>query len=98
VPGAYITRTTWPFQTPPNARHLTTSISQVNKDNLNPLKRKKPNNMPDFSPTASGINNPTASDEIDVKEDMQGRKYIEVVCGGRSGYLILDKFHKQQRV
>ena len=54
---------------PPNNRHLTISISQVNKDNLNPLRRKNPNNMPDSSPTAGGNNSSTVSDEIDVKED-----------------------------
>jgi len=29
-----------------------------------------------------------------MQESPQGRKYIEVVCGGRSGRLILDKFIK----
>jgi len=52
---------------PPNASLLTTSIGQVNKGNLNPLKREKPNDTPDSSPTASGINSSTVGDEIDVK-------------------------------
>jgi len=52
----------------------------VNKDNLNPLKREKPNDTPDSSPTASGINTSTAGDEIDVKEDTQGCKYKCVVA------------------
>jgi len=38
---------------PPNASLLTASIGQVNKGNLNPLKRGKPNDTPDSSPTAS---------------------------------------------
>ena len=32
--------------------------------------------------------------ELSIQEDLQGRKYIEIVCGGRSGRLILDKFLK----
>ena len=51
--------------------------------------------MPDTSPQAS-VNNLAIADvaEIDVGEDTEGRKYIEVVCGGRTGKLILNKFHK----
>ena len=32
--------------------------------------------------------------EIDVEDDAKGCKYIEVVCGGRTGKLMLDKFCK----
>ena len=74
---------------PPNVCNL---VTQVNNDQTNPLKRKKPNDTPDTSPQASV--NSLAIAEIDVEEDTEGRKYIEVVCGGRTGKLILNKFHK----
>ena len=32
--------------------------------------------------------------EIDVEDDAKGCKFIEVVCGGRTGKLMLDKFCK----
>ena len=72
-------------------RHPTSS---VNDDDLNPLKRKKPYDTPDSSPTANGNSTTITRDEIDLKEDTQGRKYIEVLCGGRTGKLLLNKFHK----
>ena len=65
---------------PPNVRNL---VTQVNNDQTNPLKRKNPNDTPDTSPQAS-VNSLAIADvaEIDVEEDSEGRKYIEVVCGG----------------
>ena len=76
----------------PNVRNL---VTQVKNYQTNPLKRKKPNGTPDTSPQAS-VNNLAIADvaEIDVEEDTEGRKYIEVVCGGRTGKLILNKFRK----
>lgn len=61
------------------------SIDQVNNDQLNPLKRKKPSDSPETSPQKV---------EMDVEEDTQGRKCIGIMCGGRSAKLILDKFYK----
>ena len=37
------------------------------------------------------------SSELNIQEDLQGCKYIEVVCGGRTGKLVLDKFCKLER-
>ena len=70
---------------PPTSR--LTSLS----DETNPHKRKKPCDTPETSPQTStdGL-----ASELDAQTDLQGRKYIEVVCGGRTGRLILDKFVK----
>jgi len=57
---------------PPNTHHLTTSSEQRQfKSTL----EEKSIDMPDSSPTASGIKSSTVGDEIDVKEDTQGHKY-----------------------
>ena len=73
----------------------TTTLASDGDRQSNRFKRHKPSDSPQSTDTSSEAN--LAADNgpvLDVQADAQGRRYIVVVCGGRSGNMYLDKFYK----
>ena len=64
----------------------------IDDDNISSAASKRPRLVASNSPSQQCSKDQSLA--LDIQEDLLGRKYIEVVCGGRTGKLVLDKFCK----